>query len=291
MMGLRTKFNLALIVVFAVGLALTGFVSYQMLQRNARDEVVQHAGIMMEAALAVRSYTVKQVTPHLAMQLQRVFLPQSVAAFAAIETFNALRNKYPEYNYREAALNPTNPRDRAVDWEADIVHDFRNNRGKTEVIGERDTPNGKMMYLARPIQIKDKACLGCHSTPEEAPTTMVKLYGPTNGFGWKQDEIIGAQIVSVPMSLPIAKADRAFYTFMGSLVGIFLALFIILNLMLHFVVIRPLSHMARAADAISTGNLTLLDLPATGKDQVATLARAFNRMRRSLEKAMKMMEE
>jgi HAMP domain-containing protein len=290
-MGLRTKFNLALIVVFAVGLALTGFVSYQMLQRNARDEVVQHAGIMMEAALAVRSYTVKQVTPHLAMQLQRVFLPQSVAAFAAIETFNALRNKYPEYNYREAALNPTNPRDRAVDWEADIVHDFRNNRGKTEVIGERDTPNGKMMYLARPIQIKDKACLGCHSTPEEAPTTMVKLYGPTNGFGWKQDEIIGAQIVSVPMSLPIAKADRAFYTFMGSLVGIFLALFIILNLMLHFVVIRPLSHMARAADAISTGNLTLLDLPATGKDQVATLARAFNRMRRSLEKAMKMMEE
>ena len=290
-MGLRTKFNLALIVVFAVGLALTGFVSYHMLQRNARDEVVQHAGIMMEAALAVRSYTVKQVTPHLAMQLQRVFLPQSVAAFAAIETINALRNKYPEYNYREAALNPTNPRDRAVDWEADIVHDFRNNRGKTEVIGERDTPNGKMMYLARPIQIKDKACLGCHSTPEEAPTTMVKLYGPTNGFGWKQDEIIGAQIVSVPMSLPIAKADRAFYTFMGSLVGIFLALFIILNLMLHFVVVRPLSRMARAADAISTGNVTLLDLPATGKDQVAVLARAFNRMRRSLEKAMKMMEE
>ena len=290
-MGLRTKFNLALIVVFAVGLGLTGFVSYQMLQRNARDEVVQHASIMIEAALAVRSYTVKQVTPHLAMQLQRAFLPQSVAAFAAIETFTTLRHKYPEYTYREAALNPTNPRDRAVDWEADIVHDFRNNPGKAAVISERDTPNGKMLYLARPIQIKDKACLACHSTPEEAPATMVKLYGPTNGFGWKLDEIIGAQIVSVPMSLPIAKADKTFYTFMGSLVAIFLVLFIILNLMLHFVVVRPLSRMARAADAISTGNLTLLDLPATGKDQVAVLARAFNRMRRSLEKAMKMMEE
>jgi len=77
----------------------------------------------------------------------------------------------------------------------------------------------------------------------------------------------------------------------GVAFAIFLALFIILNLMLHFVVVRPLSRMARAADAISTGNLTLLDLPATGKDQVAVLARAFNRMRRSLEKAMKMMEE
>ncbi len=262
-----------------------------MLQRNARDEVVQHAGIMMEAALAVRSYTVKQVKPHLEMQLQRVFLPQSVGAFAAIETFNALRSKYPEYNYREAALNPTNLRDRAVDWEADIVHAFRNNPSKTEVIGERETPNGKMLYLARPIQIKDKACLSCHSTPEEAPRTMVQLYGTANGFGWKPDETIGAQIVSVPMALPIVKAKKTFYTFIGSSVGIFLALFVMLNLMLHFVVIRPLSNMVRAADAISTGNLTLLDLPVPGKDEVSILARAFNRMRRSLEKAMKMMEE
>ncbi|MBM3226595.1 MAG: DUF3365 domain-containing protein [Candidatus Tectomicrobia bacterium] len=64
-MGLRTKFNLALLVVFAVGLVGTGFVSFQMLQRNARDEVVQHAGIMIEAALAVRGYTVKHVKPRL----------------------------------------------------------------------------------------------------------------------------------------------------------------------------------------------------------------------------------
>jgi len=290
-MGLRTKFNLALIAICAVGLVVTGFVSYQMLQRNARDEVVQHAGIMMAAAVAVGGYTVKQVKPHLEMQLQRVFLPQTVGSFAAIETFNALRSRYPEYNYREAALNPTNPHNRAVDWEADIVHAFRNNPGKTEVIGERDTTHGKALYLARPIQIKDKACLSCHSTPEEAPVSMIRLYGRENGFGWKPDEIVGAQIVSIPMSLPIAKAEQAFYTFMGSLVGIFAALFVILNLMLHFVVIRPLSNMARAADAISTGNLTLLDLPVSGKDEVSILARAFNRMRRSIEKAMKMMEE
>jgi len=248
-MGLRTKFNLALIAICAVGLVVTGFVSYQMLQRNARDEVVQHAGIMMAAAVAVGGYTVKQVKPHLEMQLQRVFLPQTVGSFAAIETFNALRSRYPEYNYREAALNPTNPHNRAVDWEADIVHAFRNNPGKTEVIGERDTPNGKALYLARPIQIKDKACLSCHSTPAEAPASMIRLYGTVNGFGWKPDEIVGAQIVSIPMSLPIAKAEQTFYTFMGSLVGIFAALFVILNLMLHFVVIRPLSNMARAADA------------------------------------------
>lgn len=290
-MGLRTKFNLALIVVSAMGLGITGYLSHQMLQHNARDEVIQNAGIMMEAALAVRSYTVKQVKPHLELQLQRVFLPQSVGAFAAIETFNAIRTKYPEYSYREAALNPTNPRNRAVDWEADIVHAFRNNSGKAEAIGERETPDGRALYLARPIQIKDSGCLSCHSTPEEAPQTMIKLYGSTNGFGWKLNETIGAQIVTIPMSLPIAKADKAFYTVMGSLAGIFVAIFIVLNIMMHFIIIHPLSRMAHVADAISTGDLTLPDLPANGKDEVATLAQAFNRLRRSVEKAMKMMEE
>ncbi len=290
-MGLRTKFNLALLFVFAVGLAVTSLVSYRLLQRNARDEVVQHAGIMMEAALAVRSYTVKHVKPHLEMQLQRVFLPQSTAAFAAVETFNALRSRYPEYSYREVALNSTNPSNRAVEWEADIVRGFRSSASTTEDIGERSSATGKTLYLARPIQIRDKACLGCHDTPAVAPATMVKLYGDANGFGWKLNEIIGAQIVSVPMSLPIAKAERAFYTFMSSLLGIFVALFLILNLMLHFVVIRPLDRMAYVADAISTGNITLMDLPSTGKDQVATLARAFNRMRRSIEMAMRLMTE
>ena len=120
---------------------------------------------------------------------------------------------------------------------------------------------------------------------------MLKLYGTTNGFGWQLNEIIGAQIVAIPMSVPIEKAQRAFYTVMGSLAGIFIAIFIILNIMMHFVIIRPLARMARVADAISTGDLTLQDLPADGKDEVSTLAQAFNRLRRSVEKALKMIEE
>ena len=83
MMGLRTKFNLVLMLVFTGGLIITGVLSYNLLQRNARAEVIQKAGIMMEAALSMRGYTVKQVKPLLEMQLRRAFLPQSVPAYAA----------------------------------------------------------------------------------------------------------------------------------------------------------------------------------------------------------------
>jgi hypothetical protein len=43
----------------------------------------------------VRSYTVDKVRPHLIGQMDRQFLPQTVPAFAATETLNELRKKYP----------------------------------------------------------------------------------------------------------------------------------------------------------------------------------------------------
>jgi hypothetical protein len=48
------------------------------------------------------------------------FFPQSIPFYASTENFNYFRGQYPEYSYKEAALNPTNPRDRTVDWEADV---------------------------------------------------------------------------------------------------------------------------------------------------------------------------
>jgi protein-histidine pros-kinase len=204
---------------------------------------------------------------------------------------NQLRKKYPDFAYKEAALNPTNPRNRAVEWETDIVNEFRNNESRKEFTGTRMTPNGLSMYLARPFQIKDPACLACHTSPEMAPPAMVKLYGTGNGFGWKLNEVIGAQIVSVPMSLPIENANRAFYTFMASLAGVFIVLFIILNLMLSLLIVRPIRRMSAAADKISVGELDIPELAETGKDEVALLAKSFNRMRRSLEKAISLIDE
>ncbi len=289
-MGLRLKFNLVLALVFLLGLGVTGYVSYNLLHKNARDEVLRNAGVMLEAALSIRSYTVGHVRGKL-RTVEGEFLPEGVPAFAATEIMGQLRKKYPDYSYKEAALNPTNPRNRAVEWESDIVHDFRNNEARKELSGTRMTPSGLSMYLARPFQIYDAACLACHTTPELAPAAMVKRYGPNNGYGWKLNEVIGAQIVSVPMSLPIANANRAFYTFMASLAGVFAVLFVILNLMLSLLIVRPITIMAAAADKISVGQIDIPELPEEGRDEVSLLARSFNRMRRSLEKAISLIDE
>ncbi len=263
---------------------------YELLQRNAKDEVLRNAGLMMEAALSIRGYTVSQVRPHLQVS-DETFLPQSVPAFAATETFKSLRKKYPEYSYKEAALNPTNPSNRAVEWETDVVNAFRNTASLTEYSGERMTATGPMLYLARPIQIKDPACLACHSVPSAAPASMIKLYGESNGFGWKHMEVIGAQVVSVPMDLPIRNANNAFKLFMGSLAAIFIVTFLVLNVMLSVMIVRPIRKMSAAADKISTGDFDVPEFAKSGKDEISKLGTSFNRMRRSLQKALKLIEK
>jgi protein-histidine pros-kinase len=220
------------------------------------------------------------------------FLPQSVPAYAATEVFNGLRKTFPEYSYKEATLNPTNPRNRANDWEADIVNQFRGALDKPEVVGERDTPMGRSFYIARPMQIKAEACLYCHSTVDAAPKTLVDKYGPANGFGWKVNEVIGAQIVSVPTEVPIARANAAFKTFMVSLTVVFAFIFIALNLMLWYMVIRPVTQLSRLADQVSQGeNMDAPDFVVKSSDEIGVLTQSFNRMKKSLVQAMKMLDD
>lgn len=290
-MKLIIKFNLVFLLIFGLGLAVVGYISNDLLQRNARDEIVQNARIMMESALAARSYTTTQIKPLLETQMKYTFLPQSVPAYSATEQFDALRKNYPDYSYKEATLNPTNPRDRATDWEADIVNEFRNTGETKEIIGIRDTPTGPALYLARPIQIKDPACISCHDTVGAAPKTLVERYGPANGFGWKVNEIVGAQVVSVPTTVAIKKADKAFKTFMISMAGVLGVVFVSLNLMLMAMVVRPVTRLAKLADEVSMGRLDAPDFPAKGRDEIGLLGQSLNRMKKSLTEAMRLLEQ
>ena len=289
-MRLLLKFNLIFLIVFLAGLAGSAYVSRNLLLENAQQEILQHARLTMEKAIAVRSYTNEQIKPLLETQMLYDFLPQSVPAYSATEVLTRLAKVYPEYSYKEATLNPTNPRDRAVDWEADIVQRFRVSDDQKELIGERDTPLGRALYIARPLRITNAACLVCHDTIERAPRTLINKYGQANGFGWKLNEVVGAQVVSVPMSVPLARAEKTFRVFMTSLVGIFVAIGVVLNLMLWALVIRPVTRLSKLADRVSLGEGGAPEFKVRGRDEIARLSASLTRMRRSLEQAMNMLE-
>ena len=76
-----------------------------------------------------------------------------------------------------------------------------------------------------------------------------------------------------------------------SLVGVFLFILVLLNILLWFTIIRPIRRLSRMADEVSTGNLDVPEVRLTSHDEVGVLAGSFNRMRISLVKALKMLED
>ena len=52
-----------MLMVFAIGLSIAGYIAYALLQENAKREVVEQASLMMDGALAVRNYTIKEIKP------------------------------------------------------------------------------------------------------------------------------------------------------------------------------------------------------------------------------------
>jgi len=291
-MKLLTKFNLILIVFFGAGGFLIAHLAYSFLTQNAREQVLQQAELMMASARATRDYTSEQIKPLLLKNQEHEtnFLPQTVPAFSAATVFNNMRKTYPEYSYREATINPTNLVDRADDWESDIIRYFNDHPGDKKLVGERDTPAGRQLYLARPMAVT-ASCLECHSTPDVAPAAMIKKYGSVNGFGWNLNQIITAQIVSVPMSVPLSVADDAYRRLLFFLIATFVVTIIAMDSALYLLVIRPLHKVSAAADRISKGETDLPELNVQGKDEIADVTASFNRMHVSLAKALKMLDQ
>jgi HAMP domain-containing protein len=293
-MKLLAKFNLILLVIFGAGGLVISHFAYSFLIGNARREVLQQAQLMMASAKSVREYTATDLSPLLQQNPgHRVhFLPETIPFYGATTTFNNLRKDNPGYTnyvYKEAALNPTNLEDRASDWEADIVYELRNH-GKPQITNERQTSSGQSLYIANPIKATQE-CLQCHSTPSAAPRAMIAVYGSANGFGWKKDEIVGAQIISVPMTVPVEIANRAWHRLLFFLVLTMFVAILALDVGVYWLVIRPLKIVSDSADSVSRGEKNVPPIQVKGKDEIATVASSFNRMQVSLAKALTMFKE
>lgn len=293
-MKLQAKFNIVFLVVFAGLILLSGGLLYQKTLESAKAEVETVAGVLEASALAVRSYTVREVTPLLTPFMEDRFLEQSVSAYAAQKTLREIRERFPEYaqySYREAVLNPTNLMDRATKWEADIIQAFRTDPSQREYRAIHVTPLGQFLVLAHPVRVIDTGCLTCHGRPEEAPSAMLRKYGPNNGFGWHVNEIIGAQIVAVPMAVPLERAWNTFTMFMGTLVAGFILIAVLLNILLRLLAVKPVSKISAMANEVSLGKLDAPEVEWNSRDEIGSLSRSFNRMRYSLESALRLLQE
>ena len=232
-MSFRLKVNLFLL---AAGLAImlpgTWYLN-KVLHEQAQENVVKQADMLMEGMLASRSYTVDLVKPHLDPMLNDKFLPQTVPAFAATETFERFRKRFANFKYKEAVLDPTNPRDRADEQEQAIIKAFVADPALQSTSGAIYRNQDRLFYVAKPIQIKNPACLVCHDTPERAPQTMRAVYGDKGGFSWKLNQVVGAQIIVVPAYEQDKAAAALVKVAVGVIIALFLGMMLAVNLLIR----------------------------------------------------------
>ena len=285
---LRKKFTAILLSILILGLSAIAIALGFILKSDTQNQITSQAFILIETMNSVRQYTSNQVNPELREKIQVEFLPESIPSYSAREVFEGLRQnnlEYRDFFYKEAALNPSNLRDRADQFETKIIEKFINEPDVKEISAFRSAPGGDLFYIARPIQIKQESCLQCHSTPEKAPPTMVEFYGPNNGFGWKLNEIVGAQIISVPAQKLVSQARQSFLGIMSIISGVFIAVILLVNYLLNQNVVKPIKRIVRVAEEVSVGNLDA-DFEELGQDEIGSLAAAFRRMKLSLAMAM-----
>jgi HAMP domain-containing protein len=104
------------------------------------------------------------------------------------------------------------------------------------------------------------------------------------------DGAMRVRLANVDLLPVIATTTVALTTLLSSIGAVFLAVFVVLNLMLDRMIVRPVAEMAIQADAVSIGNFSIPEFIPKSKDEIGVLGVAFNRMRRSTEEAIKLLK-
>ncbi len=256
-LSLRIKVNLILAIIFVGGTGLSWFGITYIMARQAEAQIGTASEMLRKSMNAVRDYTGSNVSPRLkpAQATSPTFLRETVPGFAAREVFESLRltEGFDEFRYKEASPNPTNPRDRADDFEESLVAWFVSHPDLKTKTGFREVEGKKLFYSASPLTVTKPSCLECHSNPEAAPPSMITEYGRDNGFGWHLHQIIAAQVVYLPAARVLDQGQQDARRVVLLFAEIFGVVILLINMLLRRNVIRPLNHLAAATAAVGRG--------------------------------------
>jgi methyl-accepting chemotaxis protein len=292
-LNLAKKLTVLLLLIFIEGIALSGIALAGVLNYKTQDEISSSAWLLLQTINSVRSYTTTEIVPQLQSRLDNnEFIQQAIPAYSSRKVLEGLQknnDRFKDFLYKEAMLNPTNIRDKADAFEATIVKEFQKDKSLKTVSGFRSVLGKNFFYIAFPLSITEASCLQCHSTPDAAPKTMIDIYGDRNGFGWKLNTINGAQIVSIPANEVLQKARQSLVLVMGVVTLIFASAIYIANFWLKRYVVKPIKQVVRVTEAVSTGDLNA-EFEKVSNDEIGSLVEAFTRMKLSLIMAIRRYE-
>ncbi len=198
------------VAVLLLAAVLVDYFDKQAFQAEARHRVE----VVNQLGKAVRTYCKETLRPAVQARTNELILEAMSSTFVTRGVFQAFNRNMPEYQYRQAVLNPLNPQNKADEFERRLIEQFRGDPRLGELSGYRQHRGRQSYYVARPIVV-EKRCLQCHRSPQTAPAELVRRYGTKSGYGWKEGEVAGALLVYAPTEDLVAQYAWIRYTVWG----------------------------------------------------------------------------
>ncbi len=196
----KTRFRIGAASILLIICTSVAAVAHLYLKNLAAERIFREAEIFIATADATRTYVKDVLRPEVQSRLpEDAFFPHAMStSFVGREIMARLRQRFTDFSYKRAAMNPVNPINKADQLEGKMLLWFSEHPGADEWQGM--IHKGSQSYYARFRAIYAEAeCLRCHGNPADAPAGMLEIYGRDSGFQYKVGEVVATDTIYIPV--------------------------------------------------------------------------------------------
>jgi len=241
----------------------------------------QQLNLALNFDLAIREYVAETIRPMMYDLLgEGKFVPETMStSFVARSIFEKVQHHFPDYIIKFASGNPRNPVNQAGPEELNMIRYFNDNPNDAAWTGVIAI-DGREYIATFSAMRMEKSCLRCHGNPKDAPIELIKRYGSNASFYRPLGEVVGMDTIAIPSDIVKNKLISEKFKNLGFLGAVILLLSASLIFVFKFVITDRLSKISKHfSDVEKLGDdLKIDDIEITGKDEIAGLAKNFNKL-------------
>ncbi len=278
------RFNMSLLLLYVLSIAVSAPAIYYFTRTEVFAQANSELRLLGDLVKSVKGYIGKDMRPWFIenKQFHSAGFSGIVAVSLIAKHFKGLQDRYA---IRNVSDNPLNPANSPEPFERDLLEEFRADRGLTNLQTEGELGGQPMLVASAPI-VSQPGCLQCHGDPEKVHTEITAQYGQTSGYHYKDKDIVGIELVGVPIEDVNALAMQRSLVAVGLLTALFALIFVTINILVRRNLISPILEITSAAHAVVKGDLDR-SLDIQRNDEIGDLARSVELLRRSFSQVMK----
>ncbi|MDJ0883357.1 MAG: DUF3365 domain-containing protein [Desulfobacterales bacterium] len=288
-LALKTQFRLGTGLILLVVCIGTSLVVYSVGKQQVEADIYKETEIYIAAVEATRTYVKDVLRPQMyALVPDDHFIPEAMStSFVGREIMGRVHDRFRNFRYKRAAINPINPINRADGVESDLVARFNREPNMREWSGliQKD---GHSFYARFRAIYAEPECLRCHSDQAAAPPAILARYPDMDSdYSGQMGQAIAADVVYIPVDVTFAKIKRqAWMTFiLGG--GLLFSLTVLFYALFNYTVVTELKGLLQNFKKL-TGAREDADDPdepaeLAGTDEIDQLKEAFENVAAELQ--------